>query len=113
MAYSSLLDRLGLHRRELRAWALYDVANSAWMTTVATAVFPPFFLALAAGAGIGEADAGSRFAFASSISVVLVGLIGPLLGAIADFRGSKKSFLAVFVAAGVVSTGAMAFISSG
>ena len=48
MAYTSLLDRLGLHRRELRAWALYDVANSAWMTTVMTAVFPLFFVKVAA-----------------------------------------------------------------
>ena len=45
MAYTSLLDRLGLHRPELRAWALYDVANSAWMTTVMTAVM----LALVSG----------------------------------------------------------------
>jgi UMF1 family MFS transporter len=83
------------------------------MTTVATAVFPPFFVALASGAGMSEAVAGSRFAFASSLSVVLVGCIGPLLGAIADLRGNKKGFLAAFVAAGVVSTAAMAFVSSG
>jgi UMF1 family MFS transporter len=113
MAYTSWLDRLGLHRRELRAWALYDVANSGWMTTVGTAVFPPFFVALATAAGMSEAVAGSRFAFASSFSVVLVGCIGPLLGAIADFRGNKKGFLAAFVATGVVSTAAMSFISSG
>jgi UMF1 family MFS transporter len=113
MAYTSWLDRLGLHRRELRAWALYDVANSAWMTTVATAVFPPFFVALATGAGMSDAVAGSRFAFASSLSIVLVGCIGPLLGAIADVRGNKKVFLAGFVAAGVLSTAAMAFVSSG
>ena len=48
MPTPTLLDRLGLHRRELRAWALYDVANSAWMTTVMTAVFPLFFVKVAA-----------------------------------------------------------------
>ena len=109
----SLLDRLGLHRPELRAWALYDVANSAWMTTVMTAVFPPFFVALATGAGLSDPVARSRFAFASSFSVVLVGLSGPVMGAIADLRGSKKTFLAAFVAVGVVATAAMSFISSG
>jgi UMF1 family MFS transporter len=83
------------------------------MTTVATAVFPPFFVALAAAAGIPEADAGSRFAFASSLSIVLVGLTGPLLGAVADFRGNKKLFLGGFVAVGVLATAAMAFISPG
>ncbi len=112
MAYTSLLDRLGLHRRELRAWALYDVANSAWMTTVMTAVFPPFFIVLATGAGLSQAEAGSRFAFASSLSVILVGLSGPILGAMADLRGRKKAFLAAFVAVGIVSCVALSFSTS-
>jgi len=108
----SWLDRLGLHRPELRAWALYDVANSAWMTTVMTAVFPPFFVALAVAAGVADPEARSKFAFASSISVILVGLSGPLLGAIADLRGSKKSFLAVFIAIGVACCFGLYFSSS-
>ncbi len=49
--YTSWLDRLGLHRPELRAWALYDVANSAWMTTIMTAVFPDFFVDPGHGGG--------------------------------------------------------------
>ena len=113
MAYTSLLDRLGLHRRELRAWALYDVANSAWMTTVMTAVFPDFFVALATGAGLSDPAARSRFAFASSFSVALVGLLGPVMGAIADFRGSRKAFLGAFVTASVAATAAMAFVTAG
>jgi len=113
MAYTSWADRLGLRRRDQRAWALYDVANSAWITTVMTAVFPDYFVALATGAGLADAVARSRFAFASSFAVVLVGLLGPLLGAIADLRGSKKAFLGAFVAVAVASTAAMAFITSG
>ena len=38
-----LLARIGLGRRELVAWAMYDWANSAFWTTVIVAVFPPFF----------------------------------------------------------------------
>jgi UMF1 family MFS transporter len=113
MAYTSWADRLGLRRREQRAWALYDVANSAWITTVMTTVFPPFFVALATGAGLPDPVARSRFAFASSFSVALVGILGPLLGAIADLRGNKKTFLGAFVAVAVASTAAMAFIASG
>jgi len=113
LSYKSWLDRLGLHRPELRAWALYDVANSAWMTTVMTAVFPDFFVTLATGAGLADPVARSRFAFASSFSVVLVGLVGPLIGAIGDLRGSKKAFLGAFVTVAVASTAAMAFISTG
>jgi UMF1 family MFS transporter len=74
------------------------------MTTTMTALFPPFFIALAAAAGLSEAAAGSRFAFARSLSVILVGLSGPVLGAVADLRGSKKAFLAGFVALGVVAS---------
>ena len=40
----SFLERVGLHRPELRAWAMYDWANSAFMTTVVTAVFPIYFV---------------------------------------------------------------------
>ena len=45
-----LIDRLGLNRPELRAWALYDWANSAVMTTIISAVFPIYFYRVA-GAG--------------------------------------------------------------
>jgi MFS transporter, UMF1 family len=108
----SWLDRLGLHRPELRAWAVYDVANSAWMTTVLQ-VFQIFFPLVAVAAGLGLAEAGSRFAFATSLSVILVGLTGPLLGAIADYRGNKKGLLALFLAVGAIATAAMFFITEG
>ena len=65
MAYTSWLDRLGLHRRELRAWALYDVANSAFMTTMLR-FFPVFFVRFAA-AGLAADVARSRFAFGTSM----------------------------------------------
>jgi UMF1 family MFS transporter len=107
-----LLSKLGLETRPQRAWALYDVANSAWMTTTMTTVGPPFFVALATQAGLADADARARFAFASAISVILVGLAGPLLGAIADLRGSKKRFLAAFVAMGVLSSAALYYSTS-
>ena len=108
----SWLDRLGLHRPELRAWALYDVANSAWMTTTMTTVFPPFFVGLATAAHLTSAAASSRFAFATAISVILVGLAGPLLGAIADLRGSKKAFMAAFIAIGVACSFGLYFSTS-
>ena len=111
MASRTLLDRLGLSRAEWRAWALYDVANSAWMTTVLQ-LFPLFFVRVAAS-GLAPESARSRFAFATSLSVILVGLTGPLLGAIADYRGSKKVFLAAFLAAGVAATAAMYLIADG
>jgi UMF1 family MFS transporter len=111
MADRSLLERLGLHRRELRAWAYYDVANSAFMTTV-LALFPVYFVrvpALALPADLAR----SRFAFATSVAVVLAGLLGPLLGAVADSRGSKKAFLGAFLALGASATAALYFAGQG
>lgn len=106
-----LLEHLGLARREQRAWALYDVANSAWITTVLQ-IFPLFFVRVAA-AGMPPEAARARFALVTSLSVVLVGLAGPLLGAIADYRRRKKFFLAVFLAVGAAATAAMFFIQEG
>ncbi len=111
MPYASLLDRLGLHRRELRAWACYDVANSAFMTTVLQ-IFPLYFTRVPAQS-LPEAVARSRFAFATATALVLVGLIGPFLGAVADFRASKKRFLGAFLALGASATAAMYFTSQG
>ncbi len=105
------LDRLGLHRPELRAWALYDWANSVFMTTVLQ-VFPLFFVSYAAK-GLPAHVARSRFAIATSIAVVLVGLAGPYLGALADVRAAKKRFLAAFLVLGVAATAAMALVGEG
>jgi UMF1 family MFS transporter len=108
----SLLDRLGLNRPELRAWAMYDWANSAFQSTVITAVFPPFFSSFAA-AGLPAATATARFAWATTIAVTITAILGPILGAIADYRAIKKRMLAIFVALGVVATMALATIGRG
>ncbi len=105
------LDRLGLHRPELRAWAMYDVANSVFMTTVIQ-IFQLFFPNYAA-ATLPESVARSRFAFATSAALIVVGLLGPVLGAIADVQGNKKKWLGSFLGLGVVSTASMYFIGRG
>jgi UMF1 family MFS transporter len=108
----SFLDRLGLNRRELRAWAMYDWANSAFQSTVITAVFPPFFSSVAA-AGLPPAIATARFAWTTTIAVTITAILGPILGAIADYRAIKKRMLAVFVGIGVITTMMMATIDRG
>lgn len=107
-----LLDRLGLHRPELRAWAMYDWAASAVQTTIMVAVFPIYFIRVA-GAGVAPEVANQHLATANAISVAIVALLSPVLGAIADYSGRKKQLLAVFLVIGVISTGGMFFIGSG
>jgi UMF1 family MFS transporter len=108
----SLLARIGLDRPELRAWALYDWANSAFVTTVVTAVFPDFFASVASS-GAPPATATTRFAMATTVAVALVALVAPGLGVLADRTAIKKTLLASFAALGIVATAAMPFIGHG
>jgi MFS transporter, UMF1 family len=107
-----LLGRIGLGRRELVAWAMYDWANSAFWTTVIVAVFPPFFSEYAAK-GLAPLDATSRYAWGTTIAVTIVAIIAPVLGTIADQRAMKKPLLGVFLIIGVIATLLMATIGSG
>lgn len=106
------LERLGLGRRDLRAWALYDGANSAFSTTVVTAVFPIFFIRVAA-AGLPEARALALFAGATAVAVIVVAVLTPLLGALADTTGRRRLFLGLFAGLGILATAGMGLIDAG
>jgi UMF1 family MFS transporter len=107
-----LMARAGLVTPEQRAWAWYDWANSTYFTTVITAVFPSFFATYAAK-GLEPAQATARFGLITTVSVAAIAIVSPLLGAIADYSGSKKRFLTAFMAIGVVSCAAMVMIGEG
>jgi MFS transporter, UMF1 family len=108
----NLLARLGLGRRELRAWAMYDWANSAFQTTIIAAIFPIYFHKVAAF-GLPPAEATSKFAWATTIAILIVAMIAPLLGAIADYAAIKKKLLGIFLGIGVVAALAMYWIKTG
>jgi MFS transporter, UMF1 family len=107
-----LIERLGLGRPDLRAWAMYDWANSAVQTTIIAAIFPIYFQKVAA-AGMPGPVATSRFAWATTIAILIVAVVAPLLGAVADYAAVKKRLLAVFLAIGACATAAMFFITRG
>jgi UMF1 family MFS transporter len=107
-----LLDRLGLGRPDLRAWAMYDFANSAYWTTMVAAVFPIYFRRVVA-ADMAEADALSRFAWASTLAILVVAIVAPVLGAIADHAAIKKRLLAVFAGIGISSCFALFWAKEG
>src|SRR5688572_25169739 len=107
-----LLSRVGLVTPEQRAWAWYDWANSVYFTTVITAVFPSFYATYAA-AGLEPAQATARFGLITTVSVAVVAIVSPILGALADYSGIKKKLLAVFMSIGVLACASMAFITEG
>ncbi len=91
---------------------MYDWANSAFQSTIITAVFPDFFASVAA-ADLPPAIATQRYAWATTIAVAIIAIIGPVLGAIADARAMKKRMLAAFMGIGVIATLMMATIERG
>jgi UMF1 family MFS transporter len=107
-----LLSRVGLVTPEQRAWAWYDWANSVYFTTVITAVFPSFYATYAA-AGLEPAQATARFGLITTVSVLVVAIISPVLGAFADYSGIKKKLLAVFMSIGILACASMVFITEG
>jgi UMF1 family MFS transporter len=107
-----LLKRLGLDRPELRAWAMYDWGNSAFITVVITAVYPIYYQRVAC-AGADAAVGTARHAWTTAIALSLVAVLSPVIGAIADFAAIKKRLLGVALTLGLVSTAALYFVGEG
>jgi len=101
-----------MNQRQVRAWVTYDWANSAFATTMMAAVMPVFYESVA-GAGLAEGAAASYWGYTQTIAMLCVALLSPVLGAIADFRGSKVRFLSVFTFVGALSCLASFFIGEG
>ncbi len=100
-----------------RAWVLYDVANSAFYLSIAAAIFPLFFQELYVRRHAGEGLPGELrtqgaglLGYTAAAALLVIALLGPLLGALADRRGLKKRLLAGFALLGIVSTAGLAFV---
>lgn len=108
----ALWQRLGLERREVRAWVLYDWANSSFMTTIIAGVFPIYYARVAAQ-GLPDDVAAARFGWATTFALLVVAVLAPILGAMADYAPIKKRLLLAFQTVGVIATLAMFFIGPG
>ena len=97
------LKSLGLDRPELRAWAMYDWANSAMVCVIITAVFPYYYSDVACQ-GMPGPVASRRFALVTTIGMSIIAVLSPVLGTIADFNGRKKGMLGGFLALGAASS---------
>lgn len=94
-----------------KKWVLYDVGNSAFTMLVST-IFPIYFNYLAGNAGISDVDYLAYWGYAASICTLLVALMGPTLGAIADTKDFKKKIFTTFLIIGVVGCISLGFFSS-
>ena len=100
------MDLIEKKRAQL-AWAMYDWANSAFATTIMGSILPNYFAAYIATEG-----ALAIWGYTVANGSLIAAVISPVLGAIADFRGSKKKFMAFFIALGVISTGLLYLVRS-
>ncbi|MFZ2448065.1 MAG: MFS transporter [Syntrophobacteraceae bacterium] len=98
--------------KKAASWALYDWANSAFATTVMAGFFPVFFKDYWC-AGVDAATSTFRLGAANSAASLLVLVMAPALGAIADAGGARKKFLLFFATVGIVATAMLYFVSRG
>ena len=91
---------------------MYDWANSAFATTVMAALFPPFYRALATHAGLSPADATASWGYTTAFALLVIALVAPVLGAVSDYTGGKKRFVAFFVGLGVLATAAFTLLGA-
>ena len=98
------------YQRVINAWAMYDWANSAFAVIILTAVFPVYYRALATNAGQAPEDATAYWAYTTSLSLLVVALIGPVFGAMADVIGGKKRFLGAALLLGVLGSASLFFL---
>ncbi len=99
-------------RKAIWGWALYDWANSAFATTVMAGFFPIFFKTYwSHGADVNISTA--RLGFGNAAAGLLVALMAPLLGVIADTASHRKRFLLAFAYLGVLGTAALFWVRMG
>ncbi len=87
--------------KQEKNWVLYDVGNSAFTLLVST-IMPIYFNHLASTAGLSDVDYLAYWGYAASISTLLVALLGPVFGTMADYKGFKKPIFLAFLAVGAI-----------
>lgn len=114
--------------KQIRAWCMYDWANSVYNLSITTAIFPIYYNAVTQSAAIkaGASPADEHFfinifgreivntaaySYSLSIAYLLVAIVTPLLSGMADYGGLKKRMLGIFAFIGAVSCASMYFFT--
>jgi UMF1 family MFS transporter len=105
-------QQLTTPRRAIVAWAFYDWANSAYATTIMAGFFPLFFKQYAS-ANVEATVSTFRLGLANTCAGLIIALLAPALGAIADRGGSRKRFLIAFAVLGAALTAGLATVGHG
>lgn len=106
------MGKAGKMTREELSWVLYDVGNSAFVLVMVTAIMPIFFKDVAA-AGMSGVESTANWGFANSAASLILALLAPVLGAMADYQGRKKRFFLFFLFLGIAFTLLLTLVSQG
>ncbi|OEF99043.1 MFS transporter [Vulcanibacillus modesticaldus] len=101
-----------MNKKAVFGWTMYDFANSAFATTIMAAILPIFFSDVAAG-NLSKSTATAYWGYIQALAMLIVAILAPVLGAIADYSRSKKKFLTFFVILGAISTSLLYFAKNG
>jgi UMF1 family MFS transporter len=108
------------NKRTIRAWAMFDWANSAYNLVITSTIFPAYYVAITT-----NADNGNRVNFfghsfvntalsdyALAVAYLTMALLLPILSSIADYRGNKKVFMQFFTLLGSAACCGLFFFDS-
>lgn len=101
------MDRFKMTKQE-KKWVLYDVGNSAFTLLIAT-ILPIYFNSLAGKAGLASDHYMAYWGYAASITTLIVAILGPIFGTLADTKGYKKPIFLAALIVGVVGCVSLGF----
>lgn len=99
----------GFSKQEF-SWTMYDWGNSAYSMTITSTLLPIFFKLVYKNSGGADAMSTAYWGYANSIGTLIVALLAPILGTLADYKGYKKKFFSVFLILGVAFTALLAVV---
>ena len=106
MTLEETAQEIPTDRKERFGWYLYDLANTSFTVLIVTALFPLYFRILVWNETLGDA----MWGYAGSVTMLIIALSAPVLGAIADFGGSKKKFVIFYTLVCIVFTALMVLL---
>jgi len=99
----------GLSKQEF-SWVLYDWASQSYVMIVMAVIFSMYFLEAAYRQGIDSTQATAYIAFSNTISMIIIGLLAPIIGTLSGYKGKKKMLFTLFAVMGLVGTFGLAFV---
>lgn len=95
-----------------KSWILYDCGNSAFSIAITTAILPIFFKSTISS-HLSPSMSTAYWGYTNTIAIIIVALLAPILGTIADYKGHKKRFFFFFALLGILGTVALSTLGEG